>query len=115
MSYLIDDVARTLASPMPRRKAFGKMAALLGGVFLATVIPVRADSNNCTPVTECTSSGNKCHSSHTCMSCGGVNLCCNTGFVCCGMTCCSRAACCDTAAGVCFTSNQGGSACSACS
>jgi hypothetical protein len=37
MSYLIDDVARTLASPMPRRKAFAAITRLLGGATLGAV------------------------------------------------------------------------------
>ena len=39
MSYLIDDVARTLASPMPRRKALASVARLLAGTAAMTLFP----------------------------------------------------------------------------
>src|SRR4051794_25169017 len=42
MSYLIDDIARTLGTPMPRRKAFGVLGRLLGGAALGVLFSRRA-------------------------------------------------------------------------
>jgi|SRR5579863_6041188 len=47
MSYLIDDVARTLASPVPRRKALRVIAGMIAGVFMATIGAQRASADTC--------------------------------------------------------------------
>jgi hypothetical protein len=116
MDRFLDDMARALGQPVPRRKAFKSIAALLGGAFLAAMSPAKASAapGNCTT---CQNNG-EC-TSNNCVSCGagGNKICCPSGFVCCGTNrCCVSTACCDTGTGNCRTSAQqagcgNGSAC----
>jgi hypothetical protein len=56
MSYLIDDVAKTLASPMPRRKAFRYLAGvLMGGIFAPLAMACGASGCQCSNGSTCTS------------------------------------------------------------
>src|SRR5881409_1609665 len=98
MNFLIDDVARILATPMSRRQAFARIAGILGGVLLASV-PAQA-------VGRCGSCASAaCNEELTCLNCGGSKICCNSGYVCCGTGhCCPTAACCNSQSGTCFTS-----------
>jgi hypothetical protein len=102
MNLLIDDVARVLATPMSRRKAFARIAGILGGALLASV-PAQAAPGNCTTC----QNNNQC-TSNNCASCtGGVKICCPVGFVCCGTAhCCPSNSCCNDNGGTCFTSNN---------
>src|SRR5262249_1573224 len=114
MRYFIDDVATTLAKPMPRRKAFARIAALVGGAFLVSVAPVKALKTACQGNCDA-SGGNACAAGLTCLSCGGSSnpKCCPTGSVCCGTTsqCCPPSLCVNNAcSGTCTGNNNCGCA-----
>jgi len=52
MSYLIDDVARSLASPKPRREALKLVGRMLaGGLLGAVALRQRAQAANCGSLT----------------------------------------------------------------
>jgi hypothetical protein len=100
MSSLFDDVARILATPMPRRKALARIAGILGGALLASV-PVKAVGNcgACTVNNDCTGGDS------TCKACpGGGRICCKPELTCCGTMHCCAAGCCNPQTGNCFTS-----------
>jgi hypothetical protein len=123
MSYLIDDVARTLAGPMPRRKVFRYiLGALLGGTVFAPL----AMANNCGSSSgrpdgcPCTGTGTaQCSSPSTCKVCGGGGSACTpSGMACCvtgggqqgtGGKFCVTGQCCCTSAQTC--SNSTGTNC----
>ena len=91
MSYLIDEVARTLASPVSRRVAFKRIRNLaVGAVFLGVRQVARADS--------CSSC---CANSKNCNFGGRINVCCNSSKgLCCKVGCCTaRTQTCVTSAG----------------
>jgi len=78
MNFLIDDVVRILATPMPRRKAFRLIGGLLAAAFMTTIGEQRASAVSC-----------------------GATLACPTGFVCCkpqgnvnNGICCAHGTCC---------------------
>jgi hypothetical protein len=105
MSYLIDDVARTLAGPMPRRKAFRYIL----GTLLGSMAAPFAFATSCT-----SGNGNgDCCVNGTVAACGGSNFCCNpsngsNGF------CCSKSTQCCCASGTCSataTSTEKGGTC----
>jgi hypothetical protein len=104
MNLLIDDVARVLATPMSRRKAFARIAGILGGVLLASV-PAQAigPCGICTVNGDCTGVA-----ANNCVSCpGGGSICCRPGYACCGTShCCPNAACCNSQTGTCFSSTS---------
>src|SRR6266480_604950 len=99
--FLIDDVARTLAKPMPRRKALWRIGGLLAAAFLANTTlsaAIACGSGGCTADNQCTGndkcvapctggSGFRCCPKNTDCSCGqgqccsadkaGQNPCCN--------------------------------------
>jgi hypothetical protein len=107
MNYLIDDVARTLAAPQPRRKALRLLGNALGGAFLAALGVRRANAalmvSQCTNPNgcpcgnsgkRCTNGQVMCGSSANCVCCSTVATCCGTNGqpVCCNPTkqCCSK-------------------------
>ena len=84
MSYLIDDVARTLASPMPRRKAFRLIGKVVLGGALMAIGRKEAWAKTCA---QCCASSTNCQGAGP----GGtVGACCVTSSVCCttGQCCC---------------------------
>jgi len=91
MSYLVDEVARILASPMPRRQAF----RLLGGVVagsIAGALGVKRAQAQFAPV----SFRPSCSRIQQCCA-GSPNHCEPTGRTCCGQTSCPASlACCTT-------------------
>lgn len=91
MSSWFDDLSRTLASPMPRRKALRSVGALMGGAFLAGVLakPAKAAQGGC---------GSPCNVQSDCTSgtCTGTGGTCVCGS---GLCCCSSGACSSTATG----------------
>jgi hypothetical protein len=104
MSFLIDDVARVVANPMPRRKALRLFGRTLGGAFLASLGMRRADAvlmqTTCSPTPPAS----------TC-KCGTSGRTCTNGQVLCGSSancmCCPAGKCCGTnGQPVCCTSNQ---------
>ena len=85
-SKLFDDIARTLASPIPRRQAFRHILWGIAGAALASVLEsgtARADGN-----------GNKCKPSETWWgNVGGKDICCPQGWICWNLAiglCCPR-------------------------
>jgi hypothetical protein len=86
MSYLIDDVARTLASPMPRRKAFAAIGRLLGGATLGAVfssVGLAAVAAGCGAACKL-NGGDTCPTGMTCSQPTGNGVCnCNAGTCCC--------------------------------
>ena len=92
MSTLFDDISRSLASPMPRRKIFGYIArGLFGAVALSTlgVMPAWAACPNgqfvCKGKLEaCCTNGATC-----CPNPPNANAhCCTPPNICCGAACC---------------------------
>ena len=103
MSYRIDDIARALATPMPRRSAIAYLGGIFAGMFLAA-LPMRAasctTSKDC-PKGQCRNPNTKtCISSSLGTSCGnGSNaVCCTAGTTCCAggnvALCCTSGQCC---------------------
>jgi hypothetical protein len=128
MSYLIDDVAKTLASPMPRRQALSFLFKTLGGAALAAVFAGKV-FGACDGSLHCPcSTGNVCGSGLTCKTCThGGNSCVTTatnetcctggnngnggGFISggCGSVCCTPGQCCCASVNTC--SNSTGTVC----
>jgi hypothetical protein len=77
--HFIDDVARILAAPVPRRKAF----QLLGGAVAGTLFIgfAKGQRSNCSPA---------CRREQKCMDCGGKYVCAWPGQECCGVELCRR-------------------------
>jgi hypothetical protein len=85
MSFLIDEVARTLATPMPRRRALRFLSSAVAAGMLGTLGLKEAGAQQaavCNP---------KCKMNETC--CNGV--CCTPNQVCCGTAkvCCKQNQC----------------------
>ena len=101
MSYLIDDVARTLARPMPRRAAFKSIFLTLGGAFLATVVPARAQSGVCGQCNQTLLCNRPCvcASNYTPGADININICCPKGYSGAGGACCKNS--CITPSGLC--------------
>jgi hypothetical protein len=120
MSYLIDDLARFMASPMPRRKALGVLGGALGATLLGVFGPRRGSAATSCPRgttacgTICCKTGTTCCNqvgfhpfcATGAVTCGGTQTCCKTGpspfcvprgQTCCGSTSCrSGQTCCNT-------------------
>jgi len=81
MSYLIDDVARTLASPIPRRQAFRYiLGALISGTVFAPLAMAACDNSK----VGCPCTGGVCTGGLTCTTCGdGSTACSAAGTACC--------------------------------
>jgi hypothetical protein len=93
---LFDELARILASPMPRRRAFGRIFGGLAAAALSTVVGPRAGwaqgaPNQCQKDSDCSGSGSYCCNKRICCTTGQVccgsgstSICCPTGNSCCG-------------------------------
>jgi len=112
MKYLLDDVVRTLATPMPRRKTFRLLGGLLAGGILGGMglRPAFADQGPLCGHVHCSSDEKCCNppgnaafcleKSATCPPICGDDLC-AVGQVCCGKgkaakcgdKCCGEVAC----------------------
>jgi hypothetical protein len=108
MSYLIDDVARTLAGPMPRRKAVKLVGRFLAGGLFGTFALRHASAQNCSPA--CNSSSQQCCPGTTPFCAQKVQTCCgNTACqqqrVCCKGVCCNAGQTCLTS-GLCSASTK---------
>jgi hypothetical protein len=81
MSSLFDDLARTLASPMPRRKTLKLLGQSLLGGFFAPLALAACGTSGC----PCTGTGQgTCNTNLTCVTCGsGGSACVATGQICC--------------------------------
>jgi hypothetical protein len=76
---LFDEVARILASPMPRRRALGRIVGGLAAAALTTIVGPRVGRAQGAP--------NMCQKDSDCGSgsyCCNKRICCTTGQVCCG-------------------------------
>jgi hypothetical protein len=118
MNYLIDDVARTLATPLPRRKALRLLGNALGGAFLTAVGVRRADAALMQSVCNtrggcaCGNSGRHCTQGQTMCGSSANCVCCSIGMPCCGTNgapvCCPTNQTCSRSTSTC-TASKGGS------
>src|SRR5579864_8672041 len=92
MSYLIDDVARIVATPMPRRQALSLlMRSVIGAsAFAALARRTLAQQTDCgsndpTGCCKCCKNGNCSSGQKCCVSQGANSICCtvSTGYCCC--------------------------------
>jgi len=118
MSHLVDDLARILASPTPRRKTLKLLGGALAGGLLGTLGVKRADAATCFPACRrgefCCTSGSRpfctpvgttccgnsaCLPFQTCCSNGSNHFCAPFGWTCCGNgSCFPGQKCCNTGA-----------------
>src|SRR5450755_3331039 len=110
MHSLLDDVARILASPLPRRRALKLVSgALAGGILAALDLRPAAAQNDAKPkcpprTTKCGTGSLCCSSTQTCCTTSATPFCATQGKTCCGKTSCSSGqTCCK---GVCCGKNQ---------
>jgi hypothetical protein len=110
MDTLLDNISRTLATPMPRRKALGYIGKLLGAAVLAGFAAQPVDAAGCT---------NK--DPKTSFSCGnGSNASCCPADTCCAAlgntsSCCAKGKCkCNNGTCASSTSGKCPSGCSTC-
>lgn len=98
MSYLIDDVARILASPMPRRQALRFLSGALASGVLGTFGAKWADAAACPKGT--TACGTTCcEKGKACCTSSSKPFCITAGKICCGSTSCDHGqTCCTTSA-----------------
>ena len=98
MDHFLDEAARILASPMPRRQAF----RLLGGALLAGIAGALGAKE---AGAQTTCGGKKCkNNQYCCTQDGFAPFCVTTGKVCCGTkTCGPNVACCHTSPPFCVT------------
>jgi hypothetical protein len=99
--HLFDEIARSLASPMSRRRAFRRILGGLAGAALATVaFPKRAqafadckDDSDCSSGSYCCNKKICCTNGQICCGSGANSICCPAGGSCCGnganVICCS--------------------------
>lgn len=84
MSFLIDEVARIVASPMPRRKCLKLLGGVLSGAVLAALSGGRAKaqtacSNGCQTTVDGQLQNIRCNANTPCEAC--TNCCCNNTTV----------------------------------
>jgi hypothetical protein len=88
--HITDDVARILASPIPRREAFTRLTGVLFGGVLGSfgIRSAHAQSSSCTPACQkdYTCCGTTCIDPKKTQCCPG-NIPCPSNFICCGSTC----------------------------
>ena len=96
MSYLIDDVARTLASPVSRRETFKRIARLLGGVGLLA-LRAKATTHLKCGQSDCNMATFDCANGLVCVPATGTGTC-----QCPGGTCCCKPG----SSGSCIASNN---------
>lgn len=89
MSYLLDDVVRVLASPMPRRSTFKLLGGVLAGGILGSlgVRPAYADQHNNNTGPQC--GFGHCRSGEKCCTSGLFPFCVDNNRTCCGLFACS--------------------------
>jgi len=81
MSYRIDDIARILATPMPRRQAFRLLTGTLAGGVLGS-LGIRSAFGQATP--NATACRPACPPLQTCCTTGTRPFCASRGQSCCG-------------------------------
>ena len=110
MDYFVDEVARILASPVPRRQALRLIAGLVGsGVFEAFGLrnagaqtAATQAAATCKPV---------CPSTKTCCTTGSKPFCATKPKTCCGNTSCDQKSTCCPGNGSPFCATQGKKCC----
>ena len=104
---LFDDIARTLASPIPRRQAFGHILRGIAGAALVSVFgsgTARAIVIKC-PMGQFACGKVCCKNGWICYS--ATSLCCPTGQPACGTVCCPNGwICCNSATSLCCNRGQ---------
>ena len=100
MSYVIDDIARVLAGPLPRRNALRLMLRLVAGgslgMFSLRPAPAQGPAGTCTPACN--------NASQQCCTTGTTPFCAQKNQTCCGNTSCQQnRVCCR---GVCCNAGQ---------
>jgi hypothetical protein len=99
MSYFIDDVARTLAGPTPRRDALKLVGRFLAGGLFGTFAVRQASAQ---PAAACNPACNT--TSQQCCKTGTTPFCAQQNQICCGNTSCQQQrVCCN---GVCCNAGQ---------
>jgi hypothetical protein len=113
---LFDDIARTLANPIPRRQAFGHILRGIAGAALVSVFgsgtalagenkPER-EKERCCPPGETPCGKVCCPKGSTCRN-SATGLCCRPGESSCGKVCCPEGStCCNSAIGLCCGPGQ---------
>jgi len=99
MDSLIDDIARILASSMPRRRVLKLLGGALVAAIVGTVGSTRAGAQACSPA---------CGPNQKCCTTGSPPFCVAQNRTCCGNTsCAANQACCGTGpAAFCRAQNQ---------
>ena len=104
MNHLVDDAARILASPIPRRRMLRMLGGLIAGGLLGTVGIKRANAATCSPACK---PGQLC-----CPGVGGPAFCIAAGKLCCGSSSCNAGqTCCNGPSGSKICSPAGGFCC----
>lgn len=110
--HLVDEAARILASPMPRRQAIKALSRVLTGSLLAAFGVRHLESQTATPDNSST-----CHPAcpkgqHCCPGSGRPDFCLSNSRVCCGNDSCgSNETCCTGTRGQHFCSTSGATCC----
>lgn len=115
MGSFFDNVARTLATPMPRRKAFRLLGgALLGGLFAPYALAAACTTNGNCNTNQCCLAG-QCAGKSSNVQCTSIccapGTCCFSGTACgviCGSSCCGAGQCCKNGACQSSTGGNGG-------
>ena len=100
MNFLLDDIARTLATPMPRRQALKIVGKTLAGVVAAATIGARrGQAASCKGANQFSCANDCCNSTtEQCCHVTGQGLqkyCAPKNNICCGGTSCPSGQCCD--------------------
>jgi hypothetical protein len=126
MTHRIDQIARILATPMPRRRAFGLLAgAVLGSFFVPRALAAChflgcscSGGGSCNPplvCKPCAAGGSACtYPQDNCCSAGSTGN--GKGFLpcpapCCGTTCCGVNQCCTSSKSCASSNNANGNPC----
>lgn len=97
MSNRLDDAARILASPLPRRQALRLAGGALAGYVLSTFGIRRAKAQNAPNTATAKCGDHTCAKGQTCCNTGKTPFCVTQGRTCCGNTSCGNGqACCST-------------------
>ena len=103
MSYLLDDIARILASPIPRRQALRLLGGILAGGILSTLDAKQAEAQQESEDEKRKCGTRTCGEDQQCSKTGPKPLCAPKGKACCGakvskdedQVCCGGTVCCE--------------------
>ena len=102
MDVLLDNLARVLATPMPRRKAFRLLGGAIASALFAASGAARVAAAQCTTA-NCPAPSKCCGSGNNSICCASTTCCANKGSV---TTCCAKGRCVCTN-GTCANSTSG--------